>query len=257
MQQPTPNPDRIALVTDFGASLYIGQLRATLDAMVPGLPVIDLAHDLAPFRPDLAAYLLPALLRDMPDGTAYLAVVDPGVGGARAALVVLADGRCLVGPDNGLFAPLVRRARVASIWRVGWQPERLSASFHGRDWFAPILARLCRGEDLELTPVSSTAVVGADWPDELARILHVDRFGNLVTGLDASAADTGCPLTAGSRRLGWARTFCEVPPGEAFWYQNAFGLVEIAVNQGRADQLLGLGVGDPIPGFLSLGVSAD
>lgn len=253
MRHTLPNPERIrriALVTDFGTSLYIGQMHARLDAMVPGVPVIDLAHDLAPFRSDLAAYLLPALLRDMPEGTAYLAVVDPGVGGARDALLVLADGVCLVGPDNGLFAPLVRRAAEVSVWRVGWQPGQMSASFHGRDWFAPILGRLCQGLDLGLIPLAGTSIVGADWPRELAHILHVDHFGNLITGLDARAADAGRTLAAGHWRLGWARTFCEVSAGEPFWYANAFGLVEIAVNQGRADQLLGLGVGDPILGFM-------
>lgn len=259
MRHTLPNPDRIrriALVTDFGTSLYIGQMRARLDAMAPGLPVIDLAHDLTPFRPDLAAYLLPALLRDMPEGTAYLAVVDPGVGGARGTLLVLADGVCLVGPDNGLFAPLVRRAAEVSVWRVGWQPEQMSASFHGRDWFAPILGRLCQGLDLGLTPLAATAIVGADWPRELARILHVDHFGNLITGLDASSADAGQTLVAGRWHLDRARTFCAVPPGEPFWYANAFGLVEIAVNQGRADQMLGLAAGDPILGLVPGGARA-
>ncbi len=163
----TPQVERIAYVTDFGAGIYIGQMRARLGALLPGVPVIDLVHDLPPFRPDLAAYLLPALVRDMPDGTLYLCVVDPGVGGERAVLVIELDGNWLVGPDNGLFAPLVSRAREVSVGRVGWRPPRMSASFHGRDWFVPAAARVCRGENLQLTPLDPSAMVGADWPAEL------------------------------------------------------------------------------------------
>ena len=105
--------DRIALVTDFGpGGPYVGQLKLRLSELVPGIPVIDLVSDLTPFRSDLAAYFLPALVRDIPNSTLYLCVVDPGVGGERAALAVLADGNWYVGPDNGLLAVVARRATV-------------------------------------------------------------------------------------------------------------------------------------------------
>lgn len=247
----TPQVERIAYVTDFGAGIYIGQMHARLGALVPGVPVIDLVHDLPPFRPDLAAYLLPALMRDMPDGTLYLGVVDPGVGGERAVLVIELDGNWLVGPDNGLFAPAVSRAREVSVGRVGWRPPRMTASFHGRDWLAPAAARVCRGENLQLTPLDPSAMVGAGWPAECEAVLYVDRFGNLMTGLGAPQDDHQYCLAVGAHRLPVARTFCEVEPGEAFWYENALGLVEVAVNRGRADLILGLSAGDHIGPLLA------
>ncbi|TCT20789.1 SAM hydrolase/SAM-dependent halogenase family protein [Thiobaca trueperi] len=248
---------RIVLVTDFGGGLYVGQMRARLDALLPATPVIDLVHDLPAFRLDLAAYLLPALVRDMPDDTLYLCVVDPGVGGERAALLIQTDNGWFIGPDNGLLAPLVRRADSANVWRIGWQPVRMSASFHGRDWFVPAAARLCQGSDLQMAPLDPDTLVGAEWPAELSAILYIDHFGNLISGLNASGRDCQSRLQVGTHRLPQARTFCEVAPGAPFWYENAFGLVEIAVSQGRADQLLGLAAGDPIGPFIRAADSED
>ena len=237
---------RIALITDFGGGIYGGQVRARLSALVPAVPVIDLVHDLAPFRPDLAAYLLPGLVRDMPRGTLYLCVVDPGVGGERGGLLVEAGGDWFLGPDNGLLSRVLRRVDQARASRIGWAPAGRSASFHGRDWFAPAAARLCLGESLGLTGLGRTDPVGADWSDALAAVLYGDRYGNLMCGLQAASMSAGARILAAGRVLRWARTFCEVPPGDAFWYENALGLVEVAVNQGRADRVLDLAPGDPI-----------
>lgn len=235
--------DRIAVVTDFGDGIYVGQMRARLQRLAPSVPQIDLVQDLPPVRPDLAAYLLPALARDMPARTLYLCVVDPGVGGPRDALLVRVDDDWLLGPDNGLFAPMVARSTSARVWRIGWRPQTLSASFHGRDWFAPAAARLCRGEDLGLVEVAASQMIGADWPADLEQVVYVDRFGNCLTGMRAPERPQGYRLPLGAHLLRFARTFCEVAPGEAFWYENALGLVEIAVNQARADTLLGLAAG--------------
>ncbi len=237
-------PERIALVTDFGPGVYVGQVLARLSALVPGVPLIDLVHDLPPFHPDLAAYLLPALVRDLPHRTLYLCVVDPGVGGERAGLVLHAGGDTFVGPDNGLLSLVARRTPGARAARLDWRPAELSHSFHGRDWFAPAAAVLCRGESLALTDLELTSLVGADWPDDLPTVVYCDGYGNLMTGLRAPPSATA-EILAGGRYLSRARTFCERPAGTAFWYENALGLVELAVNQGRADRLLGLAPGAP------------
>jgi S-adenosyl-L-methionine hydrolase (adenosine-forming) len=238
--------ERIALVTDFGAGIYVGQVVARLSALVPGMPVIDLVHDLPSFRADLAAYLLPALVRDLPRGTLYLSVVDPGVGGERVGLVVAAGGDFFVGPDNGLLAQVTRRTPGARAWRIDWQPPGLSHSFHGRDWFAPTAARLCRGESVALGAMGLKDLRGTDWPDDLPAVIYGDSYGNLMTGMRASALAAETEILAGGRSLHRARTFCETHPGAAFWFENALGLVELAVNQGRADRVLGLIPGDPI-----------
>ena len=239
--------DRIALVTDFGGSgPYVGQMKLRLSGLAPRIPVIDLISDLQPFRPDLAAYLLPALSVEMPAGTLYLCVVDPGVGGARGALAVDVDGDWYVGPDNGLLAPVIRRANHVRILRIDWRPEKLSDSFHGRDLFAPVAAMLCDGSYPNHTEIDSGEIAGSDWPDELAKIIYADNYGNLVTGIRASGLDRRLRLQVRGREIDYARTFCEVPPGQAFWYENSFGLVELAVNQGDARIAVGLGIGDPV-----------
>lgn len=237
---------RIALVTDFGQGIYAGQMRARLSALLPRVSVIDLVHDLAPFRPDLAAYLLPGLVRDMPGGMLYLCVVDPGVGSDRAGLLLEADGDWFLGPDNGLLSRVARRAKRARVQRIGWQPQGISASFHGRDWFAPAAARLCLGQPLDLHELTLNALVGFGWPDTLAAVVYRDHFGNLMCGVEAAGVDPQSRLAAAGRSITHARTFCEMSPGVPFWYENALGLVEIAVNQDRADRLLGLGPGDSI-----------
>ena len=239
--------NRIALVTDFGlGGPYVGQMQLRLAELVPAIRVLDLISDLPPFRPDLSAYFIPALVRDMPDGTLYLCVVDPGVGGGRGALVIKADGCWYVGPDNGLMAAVAQRGKDVQVLRVDWRPEHMSDSFHGRDLFAPIAAMLCDGKIPPCTDIEPEQMVGGDWPCDLLRIVYVDHYGNLMTGLRAAALDREAILDAGGRKLGFVRTFCEGPPGTAFWYENSFGLVELAVNQGSAGRDLRLAVGDPI-----------
>jgi S-adenosylmethionine hydrolase len=239
--------DRIALVTDFGVGgPYVGQMKLLLSGLLPQIPIIDLVCDLAPFRPDLAAYLLPALARDMPAKTLYLCVVDPGVGGDRAALAVEAGGDWYVGPDNGLLALVARFAARPKILRVDWRPKRMADSFHGRDLFCPLVAKLIGDRHPESVALESADLLGSDWPDALFTIIYADRYGNLITAIPASHLDKATRLRAGGQHLAYARTFCEVPPGRAFWYENSFGLVELAVNQGSARISLGVGPGDPV-----------
>jgi len=239
--------DRIALVTDFGAgSPYVGQMKLRLSGLLRGVEVVELVSDLVPFRPDLAAYLLPVLVRDMPVRTLYLCVVDPGVGGDRAAIAIKADEDWYVGPDNGLLALAVRGGKDVQVMRVDWRPERLSSSFHGRDLFAPVAAMLCAGQMPRMRAMDRDLIVGGAWPPEVSRTIYADTYGNLMTGFRGAGVERSAVLRAGTAELGFARTFCEVAPGQGFWYENAFGLVELAVNQGRADQVLGLNPGGPV-----------
>lgn len=235
------------LFTDFGLEgPYIGQVKAALWQGAPERPVIDLLSDAPPFDPLSGAYLLAAYAEAMPPDSLILGVVDPGVGGPRRALAVEAGRRWFVGPDNGLLAIAARRAGDARVWEVDWTGPGVSASFHGRDVFAPLAAGLARGE----TPPGRTrpleAIVGADWPEDLDRIVYIDRYGNAMTGLRAAVLEPGAVLEAGGRTLTRAESFFQVPTGAAFWYENANGLAEVAVNQGRADQALGLDVGAPV-----------
>ncbi|MDP6707977.1 MAG: SAM-dependent chlorinase/fluorinase [Alphaproteobacteria bacterium] len=237
----------IVLFTDFGLEgPYIGQVQAVLHGEAPGVPVVNLFADAPAHAPKLAAYLLAAYAPAFPAGSVFLAVVDSGVGGVRAPAILEAEGRWYVGPENGLFAILARRAGGARWWRIEADKARLSASFHGRDLFAPAAAKLARGEPPAGDVQAIADLLRPDWPDDLARIVYVDRFGNAMTGLRAAGLAAGTVLCVGAHRLTRARTFSEVPPGTAFWYENANGLAEIAVNRGRADAALGLTLDDVV-----------
>jgi S-adenosylmethionine hydrolase len=235
----------ILLFTDFGREgPYVGELHAVLARAAPTVRVIDLMHDAPRFRPELAAYLLAALVERVRPGEVVVAVVDPGVGGERAPVILEADGVTLVGPDNGLLEIVRRRAKAARARRIDWRPERLSASFHGRDLFAPVAAALARGEPVATSPIELTPQ--PRWPDDLPAIIHVDGFGNLVTGLRAATLPDDRRIRFHSKKLRRGRTFGDVEYGQALVYANSLGLLEIAVNQGSAADTFELGLGDPV-----------
>ena len=164
----------------------------------------------------------------------------------RAAVVVEADGRFYVGPDNGLFEIVLRRAgnaralgnRLAARIAVG-ELSRARPVRPGSGGFA-----LGGAPAAMLRPTEISRV--ADWPDDLPEIVYVDHYGNAMTGLRAAAVPAAARLGAGGRMLTRARTFSDAAPGSAFWYENSNGLAEIAVNAGRADAALGLAVGSPV-----------
>jgi S-adenosylmethionine hydrolase len=237
----------IFLYTDFGAAdLYVGQVKAVLAGAAPGVPVVDLLNEVPAFAIAPAAHLLPALAAHTPPGSVVMAIVDPGVGGPREAVVLVADGRWYVGPDNGLLSVVAQRAAACVYWRITWRPENLSTSFHGRDLFAPIAALIAKGA----FPAERLAQVsGLDMhlpSEDLAAAIYIDHYGNVMTGLRAAPVPRTARVLAGQQSLGYARTFSEAPPGAAFWYENSLGLVECAANQASAATLLGLRVGDSV-----------
>ncbi len=234
----------IVLFTDFGlADPYVGQLHGVLAREAPGVPVIDLFHAAPNYDIRVAAYLLPAFVEEFPPESVFVCVVDPSVGGPRRPVMVRAFERWFVGPDNGLFHILARRAPAHACRHIRWVPRRLSASFHGRDLFAPVAARLALGEmpDSEITKLTTPT---GEWPDDLPEVIYIDHFGNVITGLRAKHLKPEQNLKVHHHVFRHARTFSDVPVGQGFWYENSNGLVEIAVNQGHAAQQLGLKPGD-------------
>jgi hypothetical protein len=144
-------------------------MKAVLCRMAPGIPAVDLFADAPVGNPRASAYLLAAYSEWFAEGTVFFAVVDPGVGGTRPPVILEADGRWYVGPCNGLFELVERRAISKRSWDIDWKPERLSASFHGRDLFAPVAAIVARGESPPGRPHQGRTDRRADWPDDLAR----------------------------------------------------------------------------------------
>jgi len=238
----------IVLYTDFGPDgIYVAQVKAVLlEALGRAEPILDLTHSVPAFDVAAGAHLLAALQARFPRGTVFFAVVDPGVGTNRDAAVVQADGKWYVGPDNGLISVTAARAAEVRTWRIAWRPDALSVSFHGRDLFAPVAAWLANGalpdERLEPTPELEVRLSADDYP----RVVYVDHYGNVLSGLRARSISESVALDVGQRRIEHSRVFADSPPGAVFWYENSIGLVEIAANRGSAAALLGVRVGDTI-----------
>lgn len=236
----------IVLFTDYGLNgPYVGQLELVLKHAMPELRVINLCADVPRQNPKAGAYLLAALARSLPQPRVWLCVVDPGVGTWQDAPVALnLDGRWFIGPDNGLFDVVGQQARQVVCQEISWRPGDLSVSFHGRDLYAPVAAALAQNRRLpgDIRRWTPRYFQQAD----LAEVIYIDSFGNVMTGLRAGAIDRQAVLIAGEWRLHYAETFAAVAVGTLFWYYNSCGLVEIACNQGRADEQLGLKPGDAI-----------
>lgn len=235
----------IVLFTDFGVrDPYVGQIKGSLAEHAPGQQVIDLLHEAPDFNAHAGAHLLAALAAGFPSGSVFLAVVDPGVGTSREAVVVMAGGRWFVGPDNGLLSVVAARDADTRLWRITWQPAGLSATFHGRDLFALIAADIARGEFPadKLSPVDKLDVEFD--AGDLARVIFVDHYGNAWTGVRRVPQDAR--VTAAGRLFKHSESFGFVGKGEGFWFNNSIGLLELAVNRGSAAAMFGLKVGDPV-----------
>jgi S-adenosylmethionine hydrolase len=233
----------IVLLTDFGVrDPYIGQMQAAICREAPYTDVINLFPELPAFAVQESAYLLASYQEYFPENTVFLCVVDPGVGSEREPVIIRAQDKWFVGPDNGLFDVIKMRTRLFQQWRIDYYPEHCSDSFHGRDIFAPVAAMLKRGEMPEstlMTPTLSTR----DWPEELQRIIYCDHYGNAMTGIRSSAVNDADRFEVSGKELGYARIFAEAG-SQPFWYRNSNGLVEFALNQGSVVSHLQLKVGD-------------
>ncbi len=248
------------LTTDFGAgSGYPAQMKGVLLAAAPDARIVDLSHDVP--RHDLVAgaLLLEACVPWFARGAIHLAVVDPGVGTARRALCVVdPEGRRFVAPDNGLLTPFLgpgTRTFALAPAPGGALPPPRSATFHGRDLFAPAALLLAEGEDpADLGPPVDDPV-RLPWPHAEARpgevrgeTLTADPFGNLVTSIRASdlAGAEVARAEADGRPARWVRTFGDGRQGELLALMGSGGRVEIAVREGSAAALLGGSRGAPV-----------
>lgn len=236
----------LVLFTDFGTTgPYVGQVKAVLAREAAGIPAIDLLHDAPAYNPRAAAYLLAALAPSLPPGAVFTCVVDPGVGTARRPLILHADERWYVGPDNGLLEIVAARAASPRWWGITWRPAQLSATFHGRDLFAPVAARLARGDNPPGEPCPAPTA-GRDWPADLAEVIYVDAYGNATTGMRAQSLPGDVVLRANERCFQPVRTFGDAPAGAAVWYENSNALAELAITQGSAAGSCRLAVGTPV-----------
>ncbi len=264
----------IALLTDFGLrDTYVGQMKLVIAGIAPGVPVVDLGHGVEPQQVREGAWLLETAVPFLPEGAVVVAVVDPGVGTARLPIAIRAAGRIFVGPDNGLlsgvFPSEIRRAasgggsaaivprgiEVRSIDVARFALPSVSATFHGRDVFAPTAARLASGLPFEeVGPSLAEAVVLPPFEGVLldggrlrGEVIHVDRFGNLITTIRAEQLPRRFRVRVGSSEpIPPARTFAEVERGAPLCHVDSSGFLAIAVREGNAAEYFEARLGTPV-----------
>jgi S-adenosylmethionine hydrolase len=262
----TNNPSGvITITTDFGhQGPFVGVMKGRILTRFPEARIIDLTHEIVVHWPAEAGFWLARSFEYFPVGTVHVAVVDPGVGTSRDIVAVSAHGHVFLAPDNGLLAPIVGRHRDARIIRFNsshlarFGVNRPSATFHGRDIFAPIAAELaagrCAPEDLGESVSPSTLVPA--WVDDptveplcvTGVVITIDHFGNLISNIDASLIERfRLPLVhAGNHSFPLLRTYGDTRPGEYLALINSFGVVEIARAEQSAAEGLGLSRGAPV-----------
>ncbi|HEY0555242.1 MAG TPA: SAM-dependent chlorinase/fluorinase [Thermoanaerobaculia bacterium] len=232
----------LTLLTDFGtADYYVAAVKGTVLRLAPGTILVDISHEVPPGDVETAAFLLAAAASSFPDGTVHLAVVDPGVGSGRRMLAARTARALFVAPDNGLLTPFLEGAEVRAIERREIFLPGPGQTFHGRDRFAPAAAWLLRGEPLEgLGPEISDPVRLPSSPPRReegwirGQVIHVDRYGNLVTDIPADWLPAGpCRAeVAGRATSRRADCYAEIPPDEAAMIPGSLGTVELSLNGG-------------------------
>lgn len=252
----------VGMLTDFGlADGYVGVMKAVLLSIAPGVPIVDITHDIRPQDIEMGAWSLGIAWRYFPAGSVLLCVVDPGVGSARRAIALHAHDRYFVGPDNGLFTyPLLAAggAETATecvrLDNVSFHLSRVSATFHGRDVFAPCAAHLAIGMEMaELgSPLSPASLVRLSIPLEpwregdtwFGRVAHVDHYGNLISDIgpkltrQALAAPEAFVEVAGHVVSARATHFSGGPSGQPFFLQDSSGALAIVMRDDSAAQTL-------------------
>ena len=249
----------VTLLTDFGLrDPFVGVMKGVLLGAHPALRLVDITHGIGPGAVAEGAFWLERSFRYFPAGTVHCAVVDPGVGSARPAVVMAAERHYFVGPDNGLLAEITLRAphhEVRAIDRRRHGLESASNTFHGRDVFAVMAGRLASrqlgfadvGEVVQLSVPSPVPGIVSEADGFVGNLLTSDHFGNLITTLRASevlpAADAGFRLHIAGQSLRSVRTFAEAEPNELVALVGSFDTIEVVVRDGSAAARL-----QPVPG---------
>jgi S-adenosylmethionine hydrolase len=253
----------VTLLTDFGSrDHYVAAIKGVLLSINPSLTIVDITHEISPQDIREAGFILASACTHFPQGTLHLAVVDPGVGGERQGLAAATERYLFVGPDNGLFDRVFAADpphQVVVLENPDYQLPQVSATFHGRDIFAPAAGHLSLGLPLEkLGPASqyqmhfSSRLILKDQDKLQGEIIHVDRFGNLISNIEVPHAETERQLQdlqvslATEQVLTGPATYEDAPPLRPFALIGSSGLLEVSVRNGSAHKVTGCGVGTPV-----------
>jgi S-adenosyl-L-methionine hydrolase (adenosine-forming) len=239
----------LTLTTDFGlADHYVGAMKGVILGICPRAQIVDISHQVTPFAIAEGAYLVAQAYACFPKRTIHVAVVDPGVGSKRRAILLEAAGQYFVGPDNGVFSIVMARekhkSRAISNERFFRHP--VSRTFHGRDVFAPVGAHLAAGVPAARMGKIVPGAVQADL--ERPQALHIDRFGNVVTNLrSADLEGKRISLEIGRTKISAvASHYAEMAPGRLFLIEGSSGFIEVSMNCGSAAERVGCRAGATI-----------
>jgi S-adenosylmethionine hydrolase len=250
----------ITLTTDFGtADAYVGVMKGVILRFAPHVTLVDISHEVPPQDVSTAAFLLYQAELFFPADTVHVVVVDPGVGSARRALAVRTGSGMFVAPDNGVLTHILTHStgyEAYSLTRPEYWLPNPSNTFHGRDIFAPVAARLAGGMPISRLgePINDPICLSVPAPefrasDEIiAHVLHIDRFGNLILDIQAEHLPAA-PIfeLAGNRIRGLRRTYADGVPGELIAYIGSTRQhIEVALPGGNAARHLGARVGTPV-----------
>ena len=253
----------VTILTDFGTrDYYAAAVKGVLLSINPALTLVDITHEIAAQNIQEGGFVLASTYHDFPDGTLHLAVVDPGVGGKRRGLAAATDRHYFVGPDNGLFDQVFALdppSQVVVLENPDYQLHQPCATFHGRDIFAPAAGHLSLGLPLEklgaainYTMRSPGQLILRDQDELQGKIIHVDRFGNLISNITILSSESQIHLRnlqvylAGQKVLTGPKTYEEAPLLRPFALIGSRGNLEVAVRNGSAHEVTGQGVGTPV-----------
>lgn len=254
----------IALITDFGTTDgFVGAMKGVMLSIVPDATIIDISHECDPYDTHHAAFVLWSNYRYFPKDTIFVVVVDPGVGSERRIVLIESeDGRKILAPENGILSfilPEIKNPVCYHINNPDYWLTPTSNTFHGRDIFAPIAAHIIKGkhgEDLGVLvtlpiPASPFLDIYESTTELEGKILHSDRFGNLITNIRPKSNRIDdmqyFSLEIGGRTIGSIKkTYASGDYGELIAIIGSSGLIEVAVRNSSAHQMLGLRVGDPV-----------
>ena len=253
----------ITLTTDFGTrDIFVGVLKGVILQIHPRATIVDITHDLPPHDIRAASFLIHAASRHFPPGSVHLVVVDPGVGSDRQAIAVAARDHFFVAPDNGVLSDVIAtesRIEAVAIDAVKFGRHPLSNTFHGRDLFAPVAARLANGFPLRYlgaqlgAPLRIPGTNPEIVQDRIrGQVQWIDRFGNAITNIDRGTFEAGCgncayTICVGALRLtGLSDRYCRCQPGEPLAIFNSFDLLEIAAYHDSAAEIFAIRSGSAI-----------
>lgn len=248
----------IALLTDFGTRDYfVGAMKGAILSINNAAKIVDITHEIAPQNILSASFTLSACYKDFPHGTIFVAVVDPGVGSERRAILVEAEDYFFVAPDNGLLSFLFANSTLAharvSAFRVfeltneKYFAANISDTFHGRDIFAPVAAYLSNGINPREFGREITNYKRFEVDNSEAKIVHIDRFGNLITNLKREDLPEKFALKIGETQIEKLQKFyAEARASEVFMIFGSAGFLEIGAFQNSAKEILGAEIGQNI-----------